>query len=79
MPSSGKVDSSASAADDANSSRGMGGIGRIGCGCKMGRRLDECRIAPGARPNGIAFAREEDECWYNVVVELELSWVCEEL
>lgn len=87
MPSSGKTDTSISAADDANSSKGMGGIGRIGCGCKMGRRVDEFRVAPGVRPSGIASAREDDgEFWYNaevgannVVIELELSWVYEEL
>jgi len=86
MPSSGKTESSTSAADDASSSKGMGGIGRIGCGCKMGRRLDEFRVAPGVRPSGIASARDDDEFWYNaevgannVVIEFELSWVYEEL
>lgn len=87
MSWSGKTDSSTSAADDVNSSRGMGGIGRMGCGCKMGRRVDEFRVAPWVRPSGIASAREEDvDFWYNAeagannaVVELVLSWVCEEL
>lgn len=86
MASSGKTDSSTSAADDANSSKGIGGIGRTGCGCKMGRRVDEFRVAPGVRLGGIASAREDDEFWYNAevgvnnaVIELELSWVYEEL
>lgn len=87
MPSFGKTDSSTSAVDDANSSKGMGGIGRIGCGCIMGRRVDECRVAPGVRPGGIASAREDDDkFWYNAevgannaVMEFELSWVYEEL
>jgi hypothetical protein len=53
----------------------------------MGRRVDEFRVAPSVRPGGIASAREDDgEFWYNaevgannVVIELELSWVYEEL
>lgn len=88
MSSFGKTGSSTSAADVVNSSKGMGGIGRIGCGCIMGRRVDEFRVAPGVRPIGIASASEDDdEFWYNaevggannVVIELELSWVYEEL
>jgi len=62
-------------------------MGRMGCGWKMGRCVDECRVAAGAKAGGMASAREEDdECWYNavvgankVVVEFVLSWVYEKL